>query len=269
MRDSPSSPPDFTPVPLRARRDGWTAERQRAFIAALRETRRVGEACRRVGMARKGAYQLYAGRRGRLPRRLGLGVGVAPAVASGRIAVGAGARTGAAGRGARARRRLEAGAGAAEAGSGRLLGVLDFLDIVTFRRPGEAGCERLLDALSFFNIVTFRRPGEAGCERLLDGLNSFNLVTFRGRAGRDRWQVSTASTSSPSAGRSSPFARPARPRARALAAGLFAGGVQADDRRPARRRSARKGAAVSAVEHPHGQCEHWEHSRGAAREERR
>jgi hypothetical protein len=30
--------PDFAPVPRKYRFDGWTAERQRAFIAALAET---------------------------------------------------------------------------------------------------------------------------------------------------------------------------------------------------------------------------------------
>ena len=62
MSESPSPAPDFTPVPLRARRDGWTAERQRAFIAALRETCRVGEACRRFGVARKGRGARERGR---------------------------------------------------------------------------------------------------------------------------------------------------------------------------------------------------------------
>jgi len=50
--------PDFTPVPLRARRDGWTAERQRGFIAALVETRSPTHAARAVGMTREGAHAL-------------------------------------------------------------------------------------------------------------------------------------------------------------------------------------------------------------------
>lgn len=50
--------PDFDPVPLRARRDGWTPARQRAFIAALWSCRCVLEACRRVGMSSASAYKL-------------------------------------------------------------------------------------------------------------------------------------------------------------------------------------------------------------------
>lgn len=52
--------PAFIPVPLRARADGWTPERQAAFLGALAETGSVGEAARRVGMAREGAYRLRA-----------------------------------------------------------------------------------------------------------------------------------------------------------------------------------------------------------------
>ncbi|HEX8579735.1 MAG TPA: hypothetical protein VF655_09110 [Allosphingosinicella sp.] len=50
--------PSFTPVPLRARRDGWTPERQRTFIAALQETRCIAKAAAAVGMARETAYRL-------------------------------------------------------------------------------------------------------------------------------------------------------------------------------------------------------------------
>lgn len=50
--------PDFTPVPCRARRDGWTADRQRAFIAALACTGCVGKAAREAGMSRESAYRL-------------------------------------------------------------------------------------------------------------------------------------------------------------------------------------------------------------------
>jgi hypothetical protein len=50
--------PAFTPVPGRARRDGWTEERQRAFIAALDGTGCVGRAAAAVGMSRKSAYRL-------------------------------------------------------------------------------------------------------------------------------------------------------------------------------------------------------------------
>ena len=51
-------PPDFTPVPVRARRDGWTPERQRCFIAALVETRSPARAAHELGMTREGAYAL-------------------------------------------------------------------------------------------------------------------------------------------------------------------------------------------------------------------
>lgn len=51
--------PAFTPVPLaRARHDGWTAERQRAFIAALAETGVVATAAKAVGMGVTSAYNL-------------------------------------------------------------------------------------------------------------------------------------------------------------------------------------------------------------------
>ena len=49
---------DFTPVPTRARRDGWTPERQEAFLQALAECACVDEACQRVGMGRSAAYAL-------------------------------------------------------------------------------------------------------------------------------------------------------------------------------------------------------------------
>ena len=51
--------PEFTPVPLsRSRRDGWTVERQRAFIAALARTGVVAAAARAVGMGVTSAYNL-------------------------------------------------------------------------------------------------------------------------------------------------------------------------------------------------------------------
>ncbi|HVQ07138.1 MAG TPA: hypothetical protein VMS43_01760 [Allosphingosinicella sp.] len=66
MSDSPDparvprvpAAPDFTPVPVRARKDGWTPERQRRFIAVLRRGRSVGAAARAVGMSRESAYRL-------------------------------------------------------------------------------------------------------------------------------------------------------------------------------------------------------------------
>lgn len=51
--------PEFAPVPLsRRRHDGWTAERQRAFIAALARTGVVAVAARAVGMGVTSAYNL-------------------------------------------------------------------------------------------------------------------------------------------------------------------------------------------------------------------
>lgn len=52
----------FTPVPLRARTDGWTEERQRAFILGLRLTRSVSETAALLGMSRETAYRLRARR---------------------------------------------------------------------------------------------------------------------------------------------------------------------------------------------------------------
>ena len=52
--------PPFLPVPLRARADGWTPERQARFIGLLAETGSVAEAARRVGMGRESAWRLRA-----------------------------------------------------------------------------------------------------------------------------------------------------------------------------------------------------------------
>ena len=49
---------DFKPVPRRARHDGWTPKRQRAFIAALAETGSVSQAAAAVNMSSEGAYYL-------------------------------------------------------------------------------------------------------------------------------------------------------------------------------------------------------------------
>ena len=50
---------DFTPVPRqRRRRNGWSGERQRGFIAALAECGSVGRAARAVGMSARSAYRL-------------------------------------------------------------------------------------------------------------------------------------------------------------------------------------------------------------------
>ena len=52
------STPYFHPVPMRSRRDGWTPDRQAAFIGYLAETGSVCEAAQRVGMTRQTAYRL-------------------------------------------------------------------------------------------------------------------------------------------------------------------------------------------------------------------
>ena len=48
----------FTPVPRRARADGWTAARQVRFIGWLAQTGSVAEAARRAGCSRETAYRL-------------------------------------------------------------------------------------------------------------------------------------------------------------------------------------------------------------------
>jgi hypothetical protein len=48
----------FTPVPVRRRRDGWTLERQRRYVAALFETGHKGKAARAVGMTEQSAAKL-------------------------------------------------------------------------------------------------------------------------------------------------------------------------------------------------------------------
>ena len=52
--------PTFTPVPLRARHDGWTPRRQEDFIEALRRTRSVDRAAAAVRISRMSAYRLRA-----------------------------------------------------------------------------------------------------------------------------------------------------------------------------------------------------------------
>lgn len=53
-------PPEFEPARPRRRFDGWTPERQVAFIEALAESACVAEACRAVGMSERSAYALRA-----------------------------------------------------------------------------------------------------------------------------------------------------------------------------------------------------------------
>ncbi|MEL6877669.1 MAG: hypothetical protein AAGL68_06175 [Pseudomonadota bacterium] len=51
--------PDFTPVPRKGQRhDGWTPQRQRAFIETLADTGSVHAACKAVNMSQAGAYYL-------------------------------------------------------------------------------------------------------------------------------------------------------------------------------------------------------------------
>lgn len=49
---------DFTPVPLRARHDGWTPERQHLFIEHLADTGSVTRAAMCVGLSPESAYRL-------------------------------------------------------------------------------------------------------------------------------------------------------------------------------------------------------------------
>jgi hypothetical protein len=59
MHDDETPDIKFTPVPrLRNRRNGWTEERQRQFIAALAECGSVSRAARAVGMTPRSAYRL-------------------------------------------------------------------------------------------------------------------------------------------------------------------------------------------------------------------
>lgn len=57
-RDQRLPLPDFTPVPRKYRYDGWTPERQRAFIEALADTGSVKHAVLRVGMSPTYVYAL-------------------------------------------------------------------------------------------------------------------------------------------------------------------------------------------------------------------
>ena len=50
--------PTFEPVPRKFRHDGWTPDRQRAFIAALADTGSVKRAAMHVNMSPEGAYYL-------------------------------------------------------------------------------------------------------------------------------------------------------------------------------------------------------------------
>src|SRR6476469_4133929 len=57
--DVTDEPIDFTPVPRqRKRRNGWTEQAQRAFIAALEQCGCVARAVRAVGMSARSYYRL-------------------------------------------------------------------------------------------------------------------------------------------------------------------------------------------------------------------
>jgi hypothetical protein len=58
LASQPKLPVQFTPVPVRPRHDGWTAERQIAFIQKLADSGSVTAACKHVGMSRESARQL-------------------------------------------------------------------------------------------------------------------------------------------------------------------------------------------------------------------
>ena len=59
MAENPHpSPPPFAPALTRPRHDGWTADRQVAFVKALAESACVEEACAVVGMDKTSAYRL-------------------------------------------------------------------------------------------------------------------------------------------------------------------------------------------------------------------
>jgi hypothetical protein len=58
LEDMPLEELAFTPVPVRARHDGWTVERQKWFILRLALGGCVSVAARGVGMTRKSAYRL-------------------------------------------------------------------------------------------------------------------------------------------------------------------------------------------------------------------
>src|SRR5437660_1421447 len=58
-------PVEFTPVPVRYRHDGWTAERQIAFIEKLTDCGSISAAAQHVGMSRESVRRLRRRPRGR------------------------------------------------------------------------------------------------------------------------------------------------------------------------------------------------------------
>lgn len=60
LADVPEDVLAFSPVPVKARRDGWSVERQRGFMARLALCGCPATAARAVGMSRESAYRLRA-----------------------------------------------------------------------------------------------------------------------------------------------------------------------------------------------------------------
>ena len=58
MATSPKVPAPFMPVPVRARHDGWSVERQIAFLEKLADCGSITSACKHVGMSRESVRQL-------------------------------------------------------------------------------------------------------------------------------------------------------------------------------------------------------------------
>jgi hypothetical protein len=58
LQDLPLHELAFVPVPVKPRRDGWTPERQLAFILRLALIGGVAAAAKAVGMSRESAYRL-------------------------------------------------------------------------------------------------------------------------------------------------------------------------------------------------------------------
>ncbi|MEA2998643.1 MAG: 3-hydroxyacyl-CoA dehydrogenase [Sphingomonadales bacterium] len=56
--DERASSPEFEPVPLRYRTDGWTPAKQREFVEALRDTGVIRQALSRVGLSEQGLGRL-------------------------------------------------------------------------------------------------------------------------------------------------------------------------------------------------------------------
>jgi len=65
MATSPKLPVPFEPVPVRPRHDGWTVERQIAFLEKLADCGSMIAACKHVGMSRESLRRLrrHAGAR--------------------------------------------------------------------------------------------------------------------------------------------------------------------------------------------------------------